>query len=146
MVQSQRAGTDGETREVSSLIYMWAQLSGLCGLQVFEWESGLFATASQPAWHLVACSQLRQELSFSLSLFICLSLTSLSLSLVCTLCGKHGWYQVSGASFLTQPKLVHTPFILRCFFGCCCWSSLSSLMWLTLHHEWLSNWAKPFDL
>lgn len=45
----------------------------------FEWELRLFATASQPVWHLMACGQLRQELSLSLpvSLFVCLLLSLL---------------------------------------------------------------------
>lgn len=99
----------------------------------FEWESGLFATASQPVWHLVAWSQLRQELSVSCSL--CLSV---SISVVCTLCGKHGWYQVRSAHALTNRS---TPLLFRGVFFC---FSVSSPMWLSFHHEWGSNWAKPF--
>lgn len=76
----------------------------------FEWELRLFATASQPVWHLMACGQIRQKLSLSLCLFVFLSLT---FSLVCTLCGKRGWYQVSGATFFSRKHASRfTPLLL----------------------------------
>lgn len=104
----------------------------------FEWESGLFVTASQPVWHLVACSQLRQELSLSCSL--CLPV---SLSLCRVHAMQHTWL-VSGQwhHFSHASMNRFTPILLRG--GVFCFVFLSLLLCHSLHHKWGSNWAKPF--